>query len=178
MNLSPSNMHLSGPIPGQSLTVDPGSVPWETPPKFTQVDDAIQFIIKQMQDPQHVHAFLATMEMGAPLDTVLGTLIQHGFAEGLWTPSLGAILMQPLAHMFVAMLKRAGIKYIPSYRPMKGQLDSLFGAVQKKSAQQKVTKEEFKKFQDQLKTSSDAADAMNAPPSGGLMSPPTQGATS
>jgi len=178
MQMSHASAQFSGPIPGESLTVAPGSVPWEQPPKFTQVNDAMQYILNKMQDPKQIHAFLATMEMGAPLDAVLWTLIQHGFAEGLWTPSLGIILMQPLAHFFVNILKRAGIKYIPSYTPFKGENDDLFGAVRQKQVKQKIDKEEVKKFEASLKTASDTSTMVSSIPSGGLMSPPTQGATS
>lgn len=169
MNMPQDAQHMSGPIPGSSLTVAPGSVPWEKPPMFTQVDDAVQFIIKQFQNKENVHRFLATMEMGAPLDTTVWTLIQHGFMDGKWTPSLGMLLIKPITYLLTAMLKRAKIKYLISYSPQKGQLDDLFAGLQQKKEKQKVSDTQVKQFMSDAKSQTAAPPTM---PTGGLMSPP------
>lgn len=168
MNLPQDAQHLSGPIPGSSLTVAPGSVPWEQPSMFTKVDDAIQFILKQFQNKDTVHRFLATMEMGAPLDVVVWTVISHGFTEGKWTPSLGMLLVKPVTYLFLSLLKRAKIKYLVSYSPRKGQLDDLFAGIEMKKKQQKVSETQVKEFIDGAKVK----EATPTVPSNGLMSPP------
>lgn len=173
MPIDPSVAHLSGPIPGSSLTVAPGSVPWEKPPMFTQVDDAIQYILKQFQSKDVVHQFLATMEMGAPLDTVVWTTLQHGFMSGKWSPSLALLLIKPVTYLFTAMLKRAGVKYITTYSPKKGQLDDLFAGIQQKDKQAKVNSAKVKEFMIDAKSQ----DTSNIPTSAqslgnGLMVPP------
>lgn len=168
MALDPSSMHLSGPIPGQSLTVAPGSVPWEKPPMYTTVDQAMKFFLQSFQNEENVHEFLATMESGAPLDTVVYTILSHGFAEGKWTPSLMILLIKPVVTMLAAILKHAGIKYLPSYTPHKGKNDGVFAMLMQKKEKDKVTQEQIKTVMEDAK----AKEAM--PDTGTLSTPPPQ----
>lgn len=172
----PSNaLHFSGPIAGSSLTRAPGSVPWEKPPMYTTVDDAMKFFVQQFQNPMMVHSFLATIEAGAPLDVTIYTILSHGFAEGKWTPSLMVMLIKPFTALCVMLLHRAKIKYIPSYSQKKGQLDNIFDLINQKKAQDKVTNMQVKNIVGTAKTATaPSATPMPATPAGGLMSPPTQ----
>jgi hypothetical protein len=173
MPIDPSVAHLSGPIAGSSLTRAPGSVPWEKPPQYTSVDDAMQFFVKAFQNPDNVHQFLATIEAGAPLDVTIYTILSHGFAEGKWTPSLMILLIKPLTMLLHVMLDRAKIKYIATYTPQKGKLDSLFDLVNQKKTQEKVTSQQVSQF---VKVAKDqvapTTPDIPAPASAGLMSPP------
>lgn len=177
-------MHIDGPIPGQSLTHAPGSVPWEHPPKFTDVNSAMQFLLKQLQDEETVHSFLASIEAGAPLDITVYTVLSHGFAEGLWTPSLMILLVKPLSTLLAAMLRHAGIKALASYTPQKGKLDNVFATIATKQQQAKVQTPKIKELMMQAKNmqlpSSNSPAVVSA--NKGFMSPPnpqpqTQGAT-
>lgn len=147
--LSPANAHFSGPIPGESLTRAPGSVPWERPPQYTKVDEVMHYFIQQFQNKDIVHNLLAVIEQGAPLDTVIHTILMHGFTEGKWTPALAIMLVHPLEALFRNMLKRAGIKYINSYTAHKGQNDSVFQAAIDKKDQDAVNTQRAKDFMQQ-----------------------------
>ena len=39
-----SSEFLDAPIPGQSLTTEPKSRPWEQPPKYTTAEEALDFL--------------------------------------------------------------------------------------------------------------------------------------
>ena len=40
---------FSASIPGESLTKEPGSASWETPPRYTQVEDVADILMKKMK---------------------------------------------------------------------------------------------------------------------------------
>ena len=42
---------VDAPIPGQSLTAPLGGRPWQQPPQFSTVEEAIQFHIQRIIDP-------------------------------------------------------------------------------------------------------------------------------
>ena len=44
------NVFLSAPIPGQSLTVEPGSVPWENPPEYAKLEDVVKYYTNKLDD--------------------------------------------------------------------------------------------------------------------------------
>ena len=46
---------LSAPIPGQSLTAEPGSRPWEKPAKYTTVEETLKFYIEDLSQPRRWH---------------------------------------------------------------------------------------------------------------------------
>lgn len=185
MPLSPTQQVLNGPIPGESLTQAPGSRPYEQPPQYTTIDDAMNSILKSLQDKKNTHHLLALLEAGVPMNVIVGTLLQHGFAEGKWAPSMTFLLMAPLSMLLVRIAKEAGIKYIPSYNGKRDPgLDDLYSIIEKKKAKEKVSTVANKKFEQVLKTAKVSPDtaAQLSPASnmnkssGGFMSAP--GATS
>lgn len=184
-DMSLQQMALSGPMPGENLTQPLGNRPWQKPPQYNTVDDVIKSLLQSFQDKDKVHQFLAMLEAGAPMDTILRTILMHGFSEGKWTYHLGVLAAGPMAHLLVRIAKQAGVKYIQSYGNPKKATYSAFDLAAKKKAQNDITDAEVKKFQAGVKANTkptklspqETIAASSAPPSGGLMSPPspTQG---
>jgi hypothetical protein len=102
---------MGAPIPGQSLTREPGASPWEKPPQFHDVDDAMEFLFTQITDVDHAHQVLALIEAGMPLTVIVGTILQGGFMEGKWTPDIAVLLTEPLTHLLIKMCNMYEIEY-------------------------------------------------------------------
>ena len=51
------------------------------------------------------------MEAKVPITTIAGSMILHGFAEGLYTPDVGLLVANDLMEVLVAMAKEADIPY-------------------------------------------------------------------
>ncbi len=102
---------LNTPIPGQSLTQDP-AIPqsWETPPEITDVAEARELIFKQITDPTRIGYLLLTLDSGIPVSKVANMAVKQGVFEGLWTPDLMLLLLEPTALMMIAVAKEAGIE--------------------------------------------------------------------
>ena len=43
---------FNAPIPGQAMTAELGSRPWQRPPLYTTVEEAIQFYVPRMNDEE------------------------------------------------------------------------------------------------------------------------------
>ena len=102
---------LDGPIAGQSLTAEPGNRPWQNPPQYTTVDEALEYYIPRMVDPEILPQMIDAMEMGVPLTTIANTLQSGGVMQGYHTIDVGVLIMPVLVEMMAYLGDEAGIKY-------------------------------------------------------------------
>jgi len=130
---------FDAPIPGQSLTDEPGSRNWEKPPKFARPQEALDYIWGRMTEEPQTVKLLALLENGLPAQGVAETILFAGFSEGLWTPDVMLLIGKPVLAMVAALGKRAGIEVKIGSRD-RDELDDFLeelagsGAVRKRSA--------------------------------------------
>tara|TARA_Y100000004_G_C8859668_1_gene388448 strand:- start:277 stop:903 length:627 start_codon:yes stop_codon:yes gene_type:complete len=95
---------LSTPIPGQSLTDEPGSQKFERPWKYTDPDDCVEFIISRLESDQELKdANLKQLASGVPIEYIVNTIAFVGFSEGLWSPDTAELIKPPLAMYFILL---------------------------------------------------------------------------
>ncbi len=111
------NAMFSAPIPGHSLTHEPKNMPWEHPPQFVQVDEAMNFLMNQLLEPFYLKQMLQLMNAGMSIEAITRTIIMTGFATGKWTPTLGMLLYKPLMLALISIAKRAGLTDTPVAHP-------------------------------------------------------------
>ena len=102
------------PIPGQSLTNDPNqSYPWEGPPEFVKVNEAIEYIFKSLiGDSQRLTSLLEVLDSKTlPIAGMAQILLESGFRQGKWNPDLMLLLIEPTAYMIMGLAERAEIEY-------------------------------------------------------------------
>ena len=51
---TPSPM-IDAPIPGQSLTAELGNRPWQKPPQYNTVEEALEYYIPRLTDPDMLY---------------------------------------------------------------------------------------------------------------------------
>ena len=73
---------LDAPIPGQSLTGELGSKPWESPPRLTTVDEVVDKYIPMFDNEDLVIDFVNQMEAGIPITTIVSVLTRSGVMAG------------------------------------------------------------------------------------------------
>ena len=61
---------MDGPIPGQSLTTEIGSRPWQQPAKFSTVEDTLEHYATKITDPKINDSLLDALEMGTPVASI------------------------------------------------------------------------------------------------------------
>jgi hypothetical protein len=98
-------------IPGQSLTKEPKSYPWESPPMFTTNDEVMNYYFDKFDNDETLFGLFAMLESGIPVTTIVTSMIMHGFSEGIYTPDLGILVGEELGMLIMAIAEEAGIDY-------------------------------------------------------------------
>ena len=66
-------LSFDAPIPGEALTTAAGNRPWEKPPQYSTVEDALEYYVPRLTDTGFENDLLDTMELGVPVTTMAGT---------------------------------------------------------------------------------------------------------
>ncbi len=98
-----NSMFLDAPIPGMSLTVEPGSVPWEQPPQYVTLDDVASFYSDKLDNPEAIFELMSLLEKGTPILTIVNTMIKTSIMKGYHTVDTG-FLVTPIVVEIVKTL--------------------------------------------------------------------------
>lgn len=102
---------FSGPIPGESLTTEPGNVPWEQPAKFADPMDALDYYLKQLTDVTVTDNVIDMMDLGVPVDIVADTMLSTGIMNGIHSVDVKLVLKPVLFMQLKALADVAEIDY-------------------------------------------------------------------
>tara|TARA_R110000824_G_scaffold89100_2_gene218712 strand:- start:392 stop:907 length:516 start_codon:yes stop_codon:yes gene_type:complete len=156
---------IDAPIAGQSLTAELGNRPWQQPPQYSTVEDALQYYIPRLTNPEMLDDLLNVMETGIPLTTLANAIQSSGVMEGKHSLDIGILIMPVLMETMAYLAEESGIDYevgtnkkIGSDKPSNAAVARALAMVKKKKG--KVS-EEPKEEQVEMKLEE---------PSGGLMS--------
>lgn len=108
--MSPDFLHK--PIPGISLTGEPGNAPWEQPPKFTTIDEVIDFYSDRITDEEVLPNLIETIQGNVPLMTIADGMIRMGIMEGMHTIDAGMLVKPVLIELLISMAEIYDIKYV------------------------------------------------------------------
>lgn len=100
---------FDAPVPGESLTSEPGAMPFEGPPEFTDPEKAIRAIMMSMFEQRKSHRLLALLESGVPVEGVVRGILFAGFMEGKWSPDLAIIIAPVVTGMIMNLADAADI---------------------------------------------------------------------
>lgn len=87
-----NDIFLNAPIPGQSLTVEPGSVPWEQPPQYVTVDDVAYFYSDKLDNPEAIFELMSLLEKKIPILTIVNTMVKASIMKGYHTVDTGFLV--------------------------------------------------------------------------------------
>lgn len=101
---------FDAPIPGESLTTDPESrMPFEKPPKFTEVDPAIREIFMRITDEENLDNILDILREKTPVEDLAQVILFEGFRQGQYTPDLMLLLIEPTIYLLLSIANYAQI---------------------------------------------------------------------
>jgi hypothetical protein len=98
-------------IPGQSLTAELGSRPWQQPAQYTTVEEALDYYIPRLQSEEVSSQLLDVLEMGIPVTTVANTMQLGSVMEGKHSVDVGMLILPVLVELIMLIGDTAGIKY-------------------------------------------------------------------
>lgn len=105
------NPYLTAPIPGQSLTVEPGSVPWEQPPQYVTLDEVATFYSEKMDDPEAIHELLKLLEMNIPIVSICNGMVKMGLMKGYHTVDTGFLVTPIIAEIIKTIAELNDVPY-------------------------------------------------------------------
>lgn len=107
MSLSP----FDGPIPGQSLTAEPKSRPWENPPMMSDPMEVLQMYMERLANEETLDDVMDMLDIGIPVDTVSGALLSMGITEGYHSIDIKLFVRPLLTAHIKALADVVGVEY-------------------------------------------------------------------
>lgn len=101
---------FSAPVPGQSLTDEPGKWAWEQPPRYPKFEDALDTTMERMFQPRNVAKVLTMLDAGVDAESIARVVLFSGFMEGQYTPDVAILMGQNVYEAVVTMGTIGGIK--------------------------------------------------------------------
>tara|TARA_R110001632_G_scaffold24236_1_gene67800 strand:- start:55 stop:564 length:510 start_codon:yes stop_codon:yes gene_type:complete len=102
---------FDAPIPGQSLTAELGGRPWQTPPQYTTVDEAIDYYMERMSSEEFMVQLADILEAGTPVTVLANTIQMASVMDGKHTVDVGMLVLPMLMEMIMMVGDSAGIEY-------------------------------------------------------------------
>jgi len=102
---------FDAPIPGMALTAELGGRPWQSPPQYTTVEQALEYYIPRLTADEVSEQLLDVLEMGVPVTALANTMQLSGVMEGKHTVDVGILIMPVLMEMISYIADAAGIEY-------------------------------------------------------------------
>jgi hypothetical protein len=99
------------PIPGEGMTAELGSRPWQNPPQYATVEQALEFYIPKLVSEEIYDGLLDSMELGIPLTTMADSMQSAAVMQGLHTVDVGILAMPVIIEMLAYIGDEAGIEY-------------------------------------------------------------------
>ena len=100
---------FDAPIPGQSLTDEPGNAPWEKPAQYDTVEDTVKFYINMLADQDVMDDLAVMFDAGLTVKPFVKTMVQTGAMNGFHTVDVGLLIQPMLADFIKAAMGSYGI---------------------------------------------------------------------
>tara|TARA_R100000742_G_C4278588_1_gene101625 strand:+ start:50 stop:538 length:489 start_codon:yes stop_codon:yes gene_type:complete len=108
---------LNRPIPGQSLTAEVGSRPWQSPPQFNNVEEAMGWYLDRFDNNEVVQELLSVMEMGVPLSTIANSMQLGAVLQGIHSIDVGMLMIPVLIEIMKHLAEKTDTKYVMGDEP-------------------------------------------------------------
>lgn len=108
---NPRKQLIDGPIAGMGLTHELGGRPWQKPPQYNTVEEAMTYYIPRFTNPKVIDQLLDVMELGIPLTTIADAMQSSAVMEGIHTVDVGLLVMPVLIEMMAYIGDDSGVEY-------------------------------------------------------------------
>jgi len=107
--------YINAPIPGMSLTTEPGDRPWENPPSLVTVEEAMEYYASKILGNRDAHdQLLDTLELGVPVSNLASVLQKNSVMNGVHTLDVGMLVLPVIEELIMAVADMNGVSYIKS----------------------------------------------------------------
>ena len=110
---------LSRPIPGQSLTAELGGRPWQQPPQYDTVDEAMDWYLERFDSQEVVDELMAVIESGVPIATIVNSMQLGAVLQGVHSIDVGMLVMPIIMEMMKYLAEQTDTEYKMGDEPEK-----------------------------------------------------------
>ena len=135
---------FNAPIPGEMLTAEMGGRPWQRPPQFNTVEEAMDFYVEKLTDPKISGNTVSVIESGVPIGTLAETLMTSSVMQGIHSIDVGVLVVPFIMELMEYLCIEAGLD--PADYDMGLEEEEDTSVVDSLAA-----KKFFKKFEDQVR---------------------------
>ena len=96
-------IQMDAPIPGMGMTAPLGGRPWQQPPQMATVEQAMEYYVQKLEDPDFVPELLTVIELGVPLTTLANTMQLASVMEGKHSIDVGMLVIPILVELMSNM---------------------------------------------------------------------------
>lgn len=99
-------------MPGHDFTVDRKSQPYTKPPKYTELDDVVNFYAKRLFNGKHSERLNYILsEYGIPVNSITRVLLTNSVAGGIHNIFMSMCVAPIVREMVIANAEIAGVDY-------------------------------------------------------------------
>ena len=111
------------PIPGQGMTSELGARPWEQPPQYTTVDEALSYYLPKLSNDEFAKNLVNVMEMGVPITSLANTIQMSSVMEGRHSVDVGILILPVLIEAMRFIGDSANVDYVVGNEGKKSKVD-------------------------------------------------------
>ena len=104
----------ANPIPGMSLTSEPGNSPWEQPPMFVELADVVDYYSDKLTMPETFDGIVEALSNEATVTDLTNVLIKSAVMKGVHTIDVGMVAFPVIAEIIKTVGDIAGVGYVIS----------------------------------------------------------------
>ena len=105
--MEPEYDRFSTPIPGQSLTDEPGKWSWEQPPQFASLEEAADATMQRLFTDKNSKNIIMMLEAGVPVEGIARSVVFAGFQAGAYSVDV-ALMLTPMVTEAVLTIGTVG----------------------------------------------------------------------
>ena len=134
-------IQIDAPIPGMGMTAPLGGRPWQQPPQMATVEEAMEYYIKKLEDPDLAPELLTVIELGVPLTTLANTMQLASVMEGKHSIDVGMLAIPILVELMSNMAEANQVPFKSGMeREETGQISPAAIALARKQGKLKAIK--------------------------------------
>ena len=102
---------LDAPIPGQALTHELGARPWQSPPQYSTVDEAVDYYTSHLSTPEATSQIVEILKMGIPVTSLANTIQMGSIMDGKHSIDVGMLVLPLIVEVIMFIAEQEGIDY-------------------------------------------------------------------
>jgi len=131
------------PISGQHMTVELGGRPWQQPPQYATVEEALDYYIPILESEEGTTQLRDVLEMGIPVTSVANAMQTASVMDGKHSVDVGVLVLPVLIEIIMLIADTADIEYVSGLEPDKSVMDkTLINKAIRKYEQEKEKEDE------------------------------------